>query len=98
MTERRTKADVLSELEALMREYLTAESDRTGNVMVTGFVFQVSGRHFHADGEVTRLHGWGCPEDQETYMTLGLAHGLAKNADSWYADVMGYGEVDDDDE
>jgi hypothetical protein len=94
----RTKADVLSEMEALMSEYLTAESDRTGKVMVTGFVFQIAGRHFHDNDEVTRLHGWGCPEDQDTYQTLGLALGLAENAKSWYRDVMGYGEVDEDDE
>jgi hypothetical protein len=90
----RTKDEVLADMAALMTEFLTADTPHD-QAMLTGFVFKVAGRAFDNDGKATRLHAWSHSEDQDSFMTLGLATALEQDVVDWYASLTDVDPEDD---
>lgn len=91
-----TRETLLGEMEALFARYLVIGTEWEGQqIMVTGFVFKVTAQLFE-EGNTHRLNAWGCPADQDTHMTLGLALGLGQNAESWYFDVTDGVDLEED--
>lgn len=59
-------------------------------------MFKVKGRAWGENGDVSRIHVWAAPEEQDTDMTLGIATGLLRDVEIWYDAVNGYDEDDND--
>lgn len=83
----RTKDEIFAAMEALMVEYLSTDS-QLGAVMLTGFVFKVSGRAYADDGEVSSIDSFGWPPEQDLFLSLGLCDALKIDATNYYASVM----------
>lgn len=90
---KRSKAEVLTDIERLLGEYLTADTDYE-TVVCTGFVMKVQGRSFDAEGNSDRLHVFGWPKEQDTFTTLGLVDALSSDAAEWYARLAWSEEAD----
>lgn len=93
---KRTKEAILSELEALITEYMQAGAE-TGALMLDSFVLKARAVDTTRLDEQARMGItiWLCPTNQDVFKSIGLAEALREDISRYYdslfedADLLG---------
>lgn len=95
----RDKAEILTDLENLLVEYMQAGTELQ-SLMLDGFVIKaraVDAEHLE-NRSALGITIWIAPESQDVFKSLGLANALTQDVETYYAALFGNSEALDNED